>query len=214
MRTTKIYHLSLMDVYLQQNCEIFFAGVRKNTCQTRGIHCKEVIGKRCVNKGLNKILIKTNLRWTDEQALALQTKLRDKHKTLKVAPPKVWRVKGHPNKILIEVSPRWSRNSVAHSYLTTLIRMYAHDVLGWEREVADVAHLKKAAKIVKLINKFGLRLFDIHPTKRYDVGMVNLTWLLIDYKNIVDKHVFGLISEKLTANHPYKRLEKEYRKRQ
>jgi len=212
MRSITIKGLRFINVYEPSNHDIFFVGVSENTCQTSSIQCKEEIGVRCVNDDLNKILIYVRPNFTDKQVLEFETKLKNKHKILKVASPKVLRVINNPSKLLIEVSPRWSRNSVAHSYLATLIRIYIHDVLGWERNTKDINHLQISDKIVRLINIFGLRIFDVKPTKRYDVGMVVLTQLLESGKDIVGLSAGGILSKELIFNHPYLRLQHEYRK--
>ena len=172
-RTDRIYH----DVYSDEG--VIWAAVKKGQLLGYNTSCKEEIGSTAVQHKTYEFVVVCHERLDEIEVVKLEEKLNKEHKELGVAGLKFSRVDGKRKWLYCKHSDRWSRNSVAHSYLTTMIRKGIMDVTEvgcWD----DKEHLQDAKCVVDIIKAKGLRVFGTKQHSGYDVGMVSLASRLND----------------------------------
>jgi hypothetical protein len=162
------------DVYLPSGEYISFQGIRGNGTLTSSTGCKEILGYYCVEGGHDKVLFKLPKFISTDDILKLKQFVNDKEKEVKVRASKFYAVHKHKNQIVVEYSPMWVSNSVAHSLLMTWIRFKVRKLLNLNRSYIDEQHLKESQWLVDILTKRGLRALGTIPHKNYDYGIVQL----------------------------------------
>lgn len=164
-----------------------FAAVKGGSIVGNDTACKEEIGCECVKRQAFEMVLVCPDRLDDKEVREVQAELNKHFKKLKVAGVTFARVKDRRKWLYIKYSPRWARNSVAHSYLTTILRKtictkleYDHPDFDDGDDFDDGGHLDEARPVVSIIEKHGLGVFGTKVHKSYDVGMVSLSHRLLD----------------------------------
>ncbi len=148
-------------------------------------NCKEEIGVSALKYKSNKFIITLKDTLSNKEIKYILLEVNTKEKQAKVRATKIYRVKNKPQCILIEHSPRWNRSSVAHSILTTWLRLaickkaicdcdYYYDI--------DREHLDYCSWLINIIAQKGLRIFGTHVHEKYDMGMVSWMFMLREHE--------------------------------
>ena len=181
IRTVEIKNLGKVyrDMYIDYDEAIPFIAVSKGSIVGYETNCKEELGQQAVKNQHYEFIILCPDKLDEKEVAKVKDAVNKEHKLLGVAGLSICRVKNKRKWLYIKHSPRWSRNSVAHSYLMTLIRKEI-DRISERHNGDDEDHLMMASKVVKIIKKNGLKVFGIKQHKDYDVGMVSLESCLED----------------------------------
>jgi hypothetical protein len=174
MKTRELFNKkNLNNVYEEDR--INFCPVDGYTLQGYATKCKEEIGSQAVKERWYKFVVRMpHGALDDTQVNAVLEYVNEREKEAKVKATTIERVKDRPCWLLVTHSPRWSRNSVAHSILITWVRFaLAQQADMYHDEEKDEAHLVKCYWLLNILKKKGLRVFGTQQHERYDVGMVS-----------------------------------------
>ena len=138
-------------------------------------YCKEELGAAAVKGKRSKFVISLPKKLSDARLKKILRIVNAKEKKAKVKATYFEKVEDRDRWTLVNHSPRWSRNSVAHSILLTWIRYemvkeFLH--LDYEQET-DAAHLKSCSWLLNIIKMKGLGIFGTIQHTKYDMGMVS-----------------------------------------
>ena len=139
-------------------------------------YCKEEIGKQCVSNGYSRFVVMPPKRLSDEEVTELTSWLHEHEKEISIKRTRIVRVLGKPNWLLIDASPRWNRNSVAHSLLTTWLRSAISNCIGSDMKTIadkDMTHLNRCVWLIDALKKHSMRVFGTLQHEHYDFGMVS-----------------------------------------
>ena len=173
--TNKVY-----DLYVSPECINFHPVNDKMQCAGFDTVCKEEMGIQAIKNKFSKFIVIIGEDLNDDQLAKILFYINSREKDAKVKATTISKVKGKPRWFLVEHSPRWSRNSVAHSILMTWVRYaFASQIDNLcEKRADDEVHLSSCFWLLDIIKKHGLRIFGTFQHEEYDVGMVSFMFRL------------------------------------
>lgn len=185
IKTITLDKLNLMysHNYVYDNERLSFAPADKYGLASGDTACKEEIGLRCVIGAHSAVVVNCGRKMTDKEIKAIRDTLHAREKRIKVRRTKIMRVKRREKWLYFRYSPKWCKNSVAHSIYMTWLRVaineHRDNAPSYVKGI-DRTHLLDANPVIRAVLKNGMRVFAPVQQKDYDVGMVSFIYRFAD----------------------------------